>query len=109
MESLKTSESIKELYNSVENRLNSENADFSIIKSFRKNSKLYEIKKMTYNDKALKKVEKEIKQAIKKIDSNLGLVASSELILNMLDLNKLTNNDIDKELIQTIIFYQLYE
>jgi hypothetical protein len=109
LESLKTSESIKELYNSVENRLNSEGAGFSIIKSFRKNSKLYEIKKMTYNDKALKNVEKEIKQAIKKIDSSLGIVASSVQILNMLDLNKLTNNDIDKELIQTIIFYQLYE
>lgn len=109
LESLRYSESIKELHNSIESRLNSENADFLIIKNFRKYSKIYEIKKMTYNDKALKIIEKEIKKAILNIDVNLGLVDSAEQVLSLLEIDRLINNDIDKELIQTIIFYQLYE
>jgi len=109
LESIKSSDSIKELSSSIENRLNSERADFSTIKSFRKNSKIYEIKRMTYNDKALKNVEREIKQAIMKLDSDLSLVESSNKVLKNLDLEKVITNNIDKELIQTIIFYQLYE
>lgn len=109
LEVLESSNSINDLLLSIESRLNAENADFSLIKKFRKNSKLYEIKKMTYNDRPLKNIEKEIKQAISKIDCDLGLIESAQLTLKMLDMDKLTNNDIDKDLILTIIFYQLYE
>lgn len=109
LESLNSSNTIKELSASIEGRLNAENVDFSTIINFRKNSKIYEVKKMTYNDKSLKNIEKEISMVIKKVDLNLGLNKCSEEIISQLDLNKLVNNDIDKDLIQTIIFYQLYE
>lgn len=109
LETLNSSNSIKELAISIESRLNAENVDFSTIKNFRKNSKIYEVKKMTYNDKSLKNIEKEINQVIKRLDLDLGLKEYSEQIISQLDLSKLVNNDFDKDLIMTIIFYQLYE
>lgn len=109
LESLNSSNTIKELAVSIENRLNAEKVDFQTIKNFRRNSKIYEVKKMTYNDKSLKNIEKEISQVIKKLDSDLGLKECSVEVISQLDLNKLVNNDFDKDLIQTIIFYQLYE
>lgn len=109
LKSISSSNSIKELAISIESRLNAENVDFSTIMNFRKNSKIYEIKKMTYNDKTLRNIEREINQVIKISDLNLCLKECSDLILSQLDLSKLVNNDFDKDLIQTIIFYQLYE
>lgn len=111
LENLKYSNSIHDLSNAIEHRLNSEKADFKTIRNFRKNSKIYEIKKMTYNDKSLKKLEKEISHIINEmeLDADDNLQEFAEQIIKKLDANEFINNNINKELIHTIIYYRLYE
>jgi hypothetical protein len=100
-----------ELTKSIENRLNSEMADFKLVKSFNAKAKVYEIKLMNYNDKFLKKTEKKIEQVLSNASVNLsdGLVSSMESVINRLDLSKMTTGDIDLELIKTIVLFKLYE
>lgn len=104
-------EDFKHIQTSIENRLNSELVDFDKIKLFLKYSSEYEIKKMSYNDKNLKRIERIIERFIAEnnIDLRFGLFKSMENIFLNIE-NSLTKNlTMNNEMIKTIILYKLYE
>lgn len=108
---LQKTENLKDERVSIENRLNAELISFDKIKFFLKNSALYEIKKMNYNDKYLINIEKKIEKLISKnnYDFSNGLYNCMDLVF--LDLINLVspNSVIDNEMLKTIILHKLYE
>lgn len=111
LEELKDVNSIPSQTTSIESRLNSEGVDFNIITNFRRQSRIYEIKKMSYNDKAFKVIE----QKIRDVKNNLDLEGKTELqeihnsILEELDFDSIVTNNIDSSLIHVMIYYIIYE
>src|SRR5690606_33901843 len=73
---LESSNSIPNTTLSIENRLNTENVNFQTVQSFKTQSRIYELKKMSYNDKAFKKAEDQIR----KTKSELTFAENSSLI-----------------------------
>lgn len=102
---------MKETAIAIENRLNSENANFNLLLSFKKNAKIYEIQKMTYNDKNLLKVIQDIQSVINENDSNLtgNLISCMEMVLQNLKLEKHLSTTLNLDYIKTIILFELYE
>jgi hypothetical protein len=103
--------SLKESRASIENRLNIESIGFYEVKKFLKNSLNYEIKRMTYNDKALISLEKKIQLIINSLnlDLNEGLYNSMEVVLEETLKNMILDPTIDRELLKSIILHKLYE
>ena len=93
----------------IENRLNSENVDFLFLKNFKKNAKAYEIQRMTYNDKILLKLVKDIKKKIEENSSNLQsrLLDSMNLISEKIKINNYVTATINLDYIKTIILFDL--
>ena len=108
---LKKTEDFKEKRASIENRLNAESVSFDKIKVFSKNSNLYEIKRMNYNDKYLLSIEKKINQLIDKVKPNLsqGLYNSMEEVYQNANSLLVGNTTINNDMIKTIILHKLYE
>lgn len=61
---LKNQDEFKELIQSVENRLNSENVNFKFVKDFRKEAKTYEIDRMDHTNSLLQTKQKEVRTLI---------------------------------------------
>jgi hypothetical protein len=104
-------EDFKHFRTSIESRLNSESVDFAKIKSFLKYSSEYEIKKMNYNDKNLKRIERTIEKYINEntIDLTKGLFNSMVNIFLNLQSSLIKNPTLNNEMIKTIILHKLYE
>ena len=111
LDELQKVENFKEKRSSIENRLNSESVAFDEIKSFIKHSSQYEIRRMGYNDKGLKEVEKMIDKFIteNRIDLKSGLFNCMEHIFFNLQGTIVKNPTIENEFVKAIILHRLYE
>lgn len=111
LEELTKVEDFKHKKTSIENRLNAESVEFDKIKLFLKYSSEYEIKRMTYNDKNLKIIEKMIEKYISEnnIELKNGLFNCMEHIFLNLQTSIVKNPTMDNEMIRTIILHKLYE
>jgi hypothetical protein len=104
-------ENFKDKRTSIENRLNTEAVEFDKIKLFLKNSSAYEIKRMGYNDKNLKAIERLIEKYMleNRIELKNGLYNCMEQVFLNLQGSIIKNPTIDNEMIKTIILHKLYE
>jgi len=111
LEELRKVEDFKQIKTSIENRLNSESVDFDKIKLFLKYSAVYEIKRMGYNDRNLKNIERTIEKYISENDIILknGLFNCMEQIFLNIQNSIKKSTTIDNEMIKTIILHKLYE
>jgi len=108
---LKNVNSIPLLTSSIESRLNSEKVSFDILSNFRRQSRIYEIKKMSYNDKAFKVIEQRIRTVQSKLnlEGEVGLQEIHDSILSELNIESIVTHDLDANLIHAMIYYIIYE
>jgi len=111
LEELAKVEDFKYKRTSIENRLNSESIEFDKIKLFLKYSSIYEIKRMGYNDKNLKTIERTIEKYISEnnIELKNGLFNCMEQIFLIVHSSIIKSPAMDNEMIRTIILHKLYE
>ncbi len=111
LEELTKVEDFKIKRSSIENRLNSESVAFDKIKLFLKHSSEYEIRRMGYNDKSLKIIERMIEKYISenRIDLEKGLFNCMEHIFLNIQSSLVKNPTMEKELVRVIILHKLYE
>lgn len=102
---------IKDIADSIENRLNNENAEFNYVNIFRKKVKEYEILLMQYNNTALKILEKKILNILSQAESIIKstLIDTVNSVFELLELENYNKNLFDEDLIRTIIKFKIYE
>lgn len=109
---IKNNDRLDDKAKTIEDRLNSEKVNIAFIRKFRTTSKIYELKKMNYNDKGFRKIETEIKKTIEKEEDKLtgNLIESLDIIFRSLSIDEIKQYAIiDDDLIKTTILFCLYE
>jgi hypothetical protein len=108
---LESSNSIPNTTLSIENRLNTENVNFQTVQSFKTQSRIYELKKMSYNDKAFKKVEDQIRKTKSELTfaENSSLIDCQQQIITELNTTNLVSNSLNNDLIAAMVLYIIYE
>ncbi|MBK6266145.1 DUF4297 domain-containing protein [Marivirga sp. S37H4] len=108
---LESSNTIPKTTLSIENRLNAENASFQTVQSFKAQSRIYELKKMSYNDKAFRRIESEIRKTKSELtfDEKSSLLSCQKQIINELNTKNLANNSVSEALIEAMVLYIIYE